>query len=94
MLVLISKQERFCHPIVREMSQSEAYWRAYDASRMLPSTVHRKAHEVKENGKVTARLRELRANTAAKVQADLAITKETVLKGLRDAHDQAVSVGV
>jgi DNA-binding transcriptional MocR family regulator len=39
---------------------SEAYRRAYDASRMKPETVNRKAVELIQNGKVAARVEALR----------------------------------
>jgi len=40
---------------------SEAYRKAYDASRMKPETINRKAAELMGNGKITARVDELKA---------------------------------
>jgi phage terminase small subunit len=58
---LTIKQERFCQAYIENGGNaSEAYRTSYDASNMKPESIHRKAHEVMENGKVTARLEELR----------------------------------
>lgn len=38
---------------------SEAYRRAYDAGKMKAATVNRKAKELMDNGKITARIEEL-----------------------------------
>lgn len=45
---------------------SEAYRRAYDAGKMLPGTINRKAFELLENGKITAMIADLKAITAEK----------------------------
>lgn len=64
MSALTDKQERFAQAVVvGGMSASEAYRSVYSASRMADATVWRKAAELMENGKVAARVAELR-NTA------------------------------
>jgi len=55
------KQEAFCLAYVETGNASEAYRRAYDAARMKPGTVNRKAKELLDNGKITARVDELRS---------------------------------
>ncbi len=55
------KQEAFCLAYVETGNASEAYRRAYDAARMKPGTVNRKAKELLDNGKITARIDELRS---------------------------------
>lgn len=45
---------------------SEAYRRAYDAGKMKPESVNRKAKELLDNGKITARLSSLRAATESR----------------------------
>ena len=57
---LTPKQEAFCRAYIETGNASEAYRRAYDAANMKPATVNRKAVELLENGKVTARLTEYR----------------------------------
>lgn len=53
------KQDVFCRAYVETGNASEAYRRAYNTDDMKPSTVNRKAVELLENGKITARLDEL-----------------------------------
>ncbi len=61
---LTLKQEAFVQAYMNCGNASEAYRQAYDASRMKPETVSRKAAELLRNGKVTARLDALRAELA------------------------------
>lgn len=58
---LTPKQENFCLAYLETGNASEAYRRAYDAERMPPESINRKAKEVMDNVKIAARLEELRA---------------------------------
>jgi len=53
---LTPKQERFAQKYVELGNASEAYRQAYDASDMKPETINRKAKELLDNGKITARV--------------------------------------
>lgn len=55
------KQEKFCQLHVELGNASEAYRRSYDARQMSAASVNRKAKELLDNGKIAARLDELRA---------------------------------
>jgi len=57
---LTPKQENFCLVFVERGNASEAYRQAYDAEKMKKSSINRKAVEVLENVKITARLDEIR----------------------------------
>lgn len=57
---LTPKQEKFCHAYLEKGNASEAYRYAYNASRMKPETVNRKAKELLDNGKISARVQQLR----------------------------------
>ena len=63
-MALTIKQEKFAQLVVELGDNSKAYRGAYDASRMKPESVHRKARELIENVKVAARIEELRAEAA------------------------------
>ena len=54
------KQEAFCLAYIETGNASEAYRRAYNAENMKPETVNRKAKDLLDNGKIRARLAELR----------------------------------
>lgn len=54
------KQEAFCQAYIETGNASEAYRRAYNAANMKPESVNRKAKELLDNGKITARLDALR----------------------------------
>lgn len=58
------KQEAFAQAYVKLGNKTEAYRASYDASSMKPATVNRKAKEVADNGKVTARVAELQGELA------------------------------
>lgn len=63
--MLTAKQEQFVKNIIDGMSQADAYRNAYDTSRMADKTIHEKASRLMADGKVTARLKELRAELVA-----------------------------
>lgn len=74
--MLTPKQERFCNYYIETGNASEAYRRAYDARKMKPDSVNRKAFELLENVKIAARVRELQEEFNRK--SDL--TKEEALR--------------
>lgn len=59
--MLTPKQESFCLAYLETGNASEAYRRSYDVGKMAPESVNRKAKELIDNGKIAARLDELRA---------------------------------
>lgn len=62
--MLTPKQEKFVQNIMAGMSQADAYRDSYDVSRMADKTVHEKASRLMADGKVRARLTELRDKAA------------------------------
>ena len=60
-MALTQKQEAFCLAHIETGNASEAYRRVYNTSRMKAETINRKAKELMDNGKITARLIELNA---------------------------------
>ncbi len=85
---LTPKQEKFCLAYLETGNASEAYRRAYDAVRMKPATVNRKAFELLENGKVTAHLDDLRRPAVEAAQVTLEDHLHQ-LAALRDAAHAA-----
>ena len=69
--MLTPKQEKFCVVYLETGNASEAYRQAYDAGSMKPETVNRKAKDLIDNGKITARLQELRSPVVARAQITL-----------------------
>ncbi len=57
---LTAKQEKFCQGVAKGLSYSDAYREAYDTDNMKDETINRKAKELIDNGKIAARLKELR----------------------------------
>lgn len=84
-MALTQKQESFCLAYLETGNASEAYRRSYDASDMAPATINRKAKDLIDNGKITARVAELRAPAAARAQLSL----EQHLNDLRRLRDLA-----
>lgn len=68
---LTQKQENFCLAYIESGNASEAYRSAYKAGRMKPATINRKAAELMDNGKITARLEQLRKPVRERAQITL-----------------------
>lgn len=83
---LTAKQEKFCLAYMETGNASEAYRTAFHAPGMLSATVNRKAKELMDNGKITARLDELRKPAIEKAQ----ITFEGHLDELKRLKELAV----
>lgn len=60
MAKLTLKQENFCLAYIDTGSGADAYRTAYSAANMKPATIHRRAFDLLEKGKIQARLAELR----------------------------------
>lgn len=79
---LTAKQELFAQCIADGMGQADAYRTAYNAEGMKDSTVHPKASRMLSQGKIRARVDELKAQV---VQKQL-WTREMSVKGLIQAY--------
>lgn len=81
---LTPKQERFCQVFLEKGNASQSYREAYDvAPNTKPETVNRKAAELLANGKITARLDELRAELKKRHE----ITMDSLVDKLRPIID-------
>jgi phage terminase small subunit len=87
--MLTPKQENFCLAYVETGNASEAYRRVYSVENMKPESVNRKAKELIDDGKVTARIEELRAS--AREAAKLTLEKH--LRDLMKLRDEAQAQG-
>jgi phage terminase small subunit len=61
---MTQKRENFCRAYVECGVASEAYRRAFDAGRMKPETIHKRASELLADGEVAGRVAELQAEAA------------------------------
>ncbi|GAB1667309.1 hypothetical protein Mh1961_05290 [Mannheimia haemolytica] len=82
MIELTPTQEAFCLAYIETGNASEAYRQAYEAEEMKPETVHRKAKELMDNGKITARIEELKAEHAERHK----LTVDDLLAELEEAR--------
>lgn len=80
--MLTVKQENFCLAYIEAGNASEAYRRAYNAGKMKEKTIWEKASALLSDGKVAARVAELRAAVTEKAVKKLEISKEWVLEQL------------
>lgn len=87
-MALTIKQEKFCMVYIETGNASEAYRQAYNAENMSEVTINRKACEVKENGKVTARLNELRLGHTKRHE----ITVDDLVKQLEETRKVALGL--
>lgn len=87
MIELTPKQENFCLAYLETGNASEAYRRAYNASKMKEAVINVKACELLANGKVTVRLAELRKPIIERHQ----ITVDDLIAELEQARKIALS---
>lgn len=85
MAELTLKQEHFVKAYIETGNASEAYRIAYDADKMKAETIHRKASELMNNGKIRARLNELQ--TEHKERHNM--TVDDLIKELDEAREIA-----
>ncbi len=83
-MALTIKQENFCTSYVETGNASEAYRRAYNTGNMKPATVNRKAKELLDNGKITARVEGLQAGHQER--------HEVTVDSLTDEYEEARDV--
>ncbi len=79
---LTAKQEAFCQGIADGLGQADAYRMAYDAEGMKDNTIYSKASVLMSDGKVAARVAELKSQVAEKQLW----TREMSVKGLMSAY--------
>ena len=83
---LTQKQEAFCLAYIETGNASEAYRRAYDAGKMKPETVTKRASELMASGDISGRVSELRI--AAQERA--MVTVESLTAELEEARQLAL----
>lgn len=81
---LTAKQEAFAQGIADGLGQADAYRRAYDAGGMKDNSIYPKASELMKNGKVAARIAELKAS----VQEKQLWSREMSVKALVQAYKE------
>lgn len=84
---LTLKQENFCLQYIETGNASEAYRQAYHAENMKPDTINRKASELLSDGKITARIDELKAVHQQRHE----ITVNDLIRKLEDIYQKAIS---
>jgi phage terminase small subunit len=87
--MLTPKQEAFCLTYVETGNASESYRQAYNAEKMKPETVAKRASELMQDGEVAGRIRELRADAAEAAK----VTLEGHLRDLKAIRDKALKAG-
>lgn len=85
---LTIKQEAFCFAYVETGNASEAYRVVYEAQNMKPETVNRKAKELLDHPKVSAKIDELRADAAKRNE----VTVDDLVIELENARKVALSL--
>ena len=84
---LTPKQEMFCKKFIELGNASDAYRAVYNASNMKAETINRKAFDLQNNGKITARISEL--HTAHQQRHN--VTVDSLLAELEDARQLALA---
>ena len=63
-MILTPKQEKFAQGVASGMSQADAYRHAYNAEKMKPETIQKRASELMGKGEIAGRVRELQEEGA------------------------------
>lgn len=84
---LTIKQENFCLAYIETGNATEAYRQAYDAKKMQEATINRKAKDLIDNGKIRARLTEIRKPAIEAAQITL-LQHLNDLKRLRNLSER------
>lgn len=90
---LTPKQEKFCVVYIETGNASEAYRRAYNAEKMNPRTIERRAAELLDNSKVAVRIAALQAKSAEVHDITVAKLTDMALKAYEAAMKDGASPG-
>jgi phage terminase small subunit len=82
MNAITSKQTSFCRQVALGSSLSHAYRQAYSATNMLANTVHKEAHKLMRNPKVTTMVNTLQKQANDQVVRLSVASREEVLATL------------
>jgi len=93
-LKLTAKQEAFAQAIADGMSQGDAYRMAYDAEGMKDSTIYPKASRMLSEGKIRARVDELKAMVVEKQLWSREMSVKGLIQAYRVAQDAKTSTGM
>ena len=85
---LTLKQENFCREYIKCGNASEAYRKAYNCQNMKPESINRKASELLDNVKITARVQELDKEKKNEAIADAQEIQETLTRLLRGQEQE------
>lgn len=91
-LGLTDKQERFATLYVEYNDATKAYKEAYDTSSMKDETIYSRASELKNNGKVTVRINQLRENVKEIASKKFNITHESLIADFVDIKNKCMQV--
>ena len=87
-MTLTIKQEAFCFAYLETGNACEAYRQAYDTTTMKAETIKRKAKELLDHNKVSAKIQELRNAAATRNE----ITVDDLLNELEAVRQKALSL--
>jgi phage terminase small subunit len=94
-MTLTPKQEAFVLAYIGLGNASVAYRRAFNAAKMKPNTVEKRACELLKNGKVMGRIAELRGKAADKAVLTRAWVLERLMRSARIAMgEERITVAV
>ena len=91
---LTAKQEAFAQAIADGLGQADAYRMAYDAEGMKDSTVYPKASRMMNEGKIRARIDELKSQVVEKQLWTREMSVKGLIQAYRIAQDAKTSTGM
>jgi len=89
---LTVKQEKFCQAYFLHGNASEAYRLSYNCEKMKPETINRKAKELMDNGKISARITQIKKDTydrnKATIDEVISIASDILRADIADLFDE------
>ncbi len=82
--MLTAKQTKFINEVSEGSTQSSAYRKVYDTSRMTPKTVWEESSRLRKHPKVSARIVELEAEKEARQRVQALSREDRILNELED----------
>lgn len=84
---LTPKQEAFCLTYIETGNASQAYRQAYDAGRMKPETINKRASELLTKGDIAGRISELRAAHVERHEITVDAIRDLLLEDRKFARE-------
>lgn len=90
MSIMTPKREKFCQEIVKGLTYSDAYRKAYNTKKMKDETINNNAYMLMQKSEIRARVEELKAKVEKKLTDELVYTAKQSFDMFKMLQDLAL----